>query len=120
MAFREYDVNIDDFDPNGKYTSRQLDAYATAFLREDRRHHTTAENKKLGILLPDQLKKLENREVPVDATEIDGTLTNVMQDPQKPGVFKGDNQKMFGRSHPKGRRVNTDEQRSRGSSYYRG
>ena len=109
-------VDIETFSEKSKYTSAELEEYATAILKQDRKDSKNDHN----ILFEDQLYNKKKREVLVDASEIDGTLTNSMQDKEKPGVYKGDQQKMYNRSHPLGRKTNTDlARKTLGASYYR-
>ena len=112
-----YKTVVEEYDPSRTdYTPAQLELFATTILKQDRRDSGDDHN----IMFNDQLYKLSKREIPVDASEIDATLTNAMQDPNKPGVFRGDGQKMFWREDPRGRKVNNADQRKSGSSYYRG
>jgi len=105
-----------DFSEKETYTSIELEAFASALLKKDRRDSGHDHD----ILFAEQLYNKSKREIMVDAFDIDGTLTNIMQDKNKPGIYKGDGQKMYNRSHPQGRKVNTEDSRkNRGSSYYK-
>lgn len=123
MFFRKPDVKWEDFNPEEEdYTGAQLDAFATAFLRKDRKEHKAANDGKeppITILFEEQLYNRSKREICVNALEIDETLTNSMADTEKPGVTKGDGQRIYQRAHPKGRGLNTDEARKRGASYFK-
>ena len=115
--YRPEDVDPEDFDPEANYTNSQLEAFATAFLKRDRRENKHLD---LGILFQDQLDNRNKREVPVDALEIDPTLTQSMQEKNgRPGVHKGDGQRIFSRTHKEGRKVNSLQQRLKGSSFYK-
>lgn len=110
---------LDEFDLSKEHTAEEYDLYATALLKKDRRDRKDSKEN-FGVLLPDQLYKFKNREPSVNALEIDGTLTNLIQD-GKEGVFKGDGQRIFWRQHPtSGRKVNDKEKRLEGSSYFKG
>lgn len=115
---RQYEqVDLSEFSEDGDYTGSQLEAYATAMLKQDRRENKHLD---LGILFDEQLYNKSKREIIVDAFEIDGTLTNSIQDTDRPGVVKGDGQRIYNRAHPNGRKVNTEEARkTKGASYYK-
>lgn len=110
-------VDLESFSDKGKYTARELEEYATAMLKKDRKETNQDHN----ILFEGQLYKFSKREVSVDALQIDETLTNIMQDKnQRPGVHKGDNQKIYNRTHPLGRKTNTNtDRKTKGSSYFK-
>jgi hypothetical protein len=113
---REEPVDLSTFDPDGKYTPAELDRYAEAMLKEDIR-----ENGNVGhVLLTDHLKQRARREHPVDASNIDGTITQMLSKTDRPVDSAGDGQKLYNRSHPRGRKVNSKRQRTtHGASYYR-
>lgn len=105
------------FDPDQEYTPKMLEAFATSALKKDRKH---LKNGGISILFDDQLYKFSKREVCVDSSQIDGTLTNMMQDPNRPGIHTGDGHKIFNRTHPLGRPTNDKEARKeRGESFYK-
>lgn len=114
MWYYREKANIDDFDEKEKYTNSQLEAFATSLLKNDRKESKESH----GILFDEQLDIDKRREVLVDASEIDGTLTQSIQDNERPGTYKGDGQRIFWRRHPQGRKVNSNEARSRGASYF--
>jgi len=119
MYYRRKPVKIsdlDEFKEGEEYTSSQLEDFGTAFLKRDRRDSGESHS----ILFNEQLYNKSKREVLVDAFDIDGTLTNVMQDKDRPGVFKGDGQRIYNRAHPLGRKVNDENARkTKGASYFR-
>lgn len=119
MWYRKRPVKISDleeFQEGKEYNSSELEAFATAMLKKDRRDTGEDHN----ILFDEQIYNKSKREILVDAFDIDGTLTNIMQDKDKPGVYKGDGQKMYNRAHPLGRKVNDETARkTKGASYYR-
>ena len=113
---QEDQVNLEDFDPNGDYTSYQLDLYASAMLKEDIKKNGNVNH----VLLKDHLASRDRREIKVDATKIDGTITDMLARSDRPVDHSGDNQRMYNRSHPKGRKVNSlAQRRNAGASYYR-
>lgn len=88
---------------------RQLDEEATTILLEDCHaqegrpgEQTKAYRKRYGIVFPEQLIKIQNREYLVATVDY---------------IHEGTG--MFWRSHPEGRTLHTPEQRAQGSSYYR-
>ena len=114
---KEEPVDLSTFDPNGSYTPAELDRYAEAMLKEDIR-----ENGNVGhVLLTDHLKQRARREHPVDASNIDGTITQILDSNKtRPNDASGDGQKLYNRSHPRGRKVNSKRQRTKhGASFYR-
>jgi hypothetical protein len=116
-------VNFEDFDPKKEYTAEQLEAFATALLKKDRADLKSQgrEDETKGILFDEQWYTKKKREVSVDALDIDGTLTNSMQEGLRPGVFKGDGQRMYNRVHPtKGRKTNDRiARKEKGASFYK-
>lgn len=114
---KQLEVDLSTFDPNGKYTDRELDAYADAMLKEDIREHGNVRH----VLLKDHLDSRRRREYPVDASKIDESLTNLLpKNNDRPVNASGDGQMMYNRTHPRGRKVNSKEQRQRhGASFYR-
>lgn len=117
MAWRYQEtVDLSTFDPEGCYTSRELDAYAEAMLKEDIKEHGNVRN----VLLRDHLASRDRREIKVDATKIDGNITNLLPKSDRPVDGSGDGQMMYNRTHPKGRKVNSIEQRrANGASFFR-
>lgn len=104
---RRDDVNVDDFDPDGDYTSTELDAYADAFLRKNSKEKPI--NVYPQILMEEHLYNRRRREILTNQGFPDESLTE---------AISKDGQMLYQRQHPQGRRVNTDEARARGSSYY--
>lgn len=98
------------------YSGAELEAYADALLREDIKENGNQNH----LLFREHLAARIRREVPVGSGVADRTLTNLLPKSERPGVVSGDGQMMYNRTHPRGRKVNSKEQRSRnGASYYR-
>jgi phage major head subunit gpT-like protein len=105
------------FDPQADYTARELEAYAEAILRQDAKANPDADT---NILFDEHLYSRTRREIGNASGIADPTLTVSLQDKNKPGRHTGDGQMMYNRTHPRGRKVNSEEQRKRnGASYYR-
>jgi hypothetical protein len=108
-------VDLDSFDPDATYTSRELDAYADAILQKDARESGVESN----ILFEEQLYRRTRREIKTAEGTVQGIISNRHKD-RAPGRHIGDGQAMYNRQHPQGRKVNSIEQRRRnGASYYR-
>ena len=102
-------------DPEGDYTGRELEEYADALLRQDARTHNPI-NGENPILFEEHLYNRRRREILVAS----GTPDELQGLEDKPGVTRGDGQRIFNRTHPQGRKVNSEDQRRRnGASYYR-
>lgn len=114
---RQEPVDFDTFDDGREdYSSSELEAYADALLRDDIKEHGNQKH----ILFREHLAARARREVSVGSGVADSTLTNLLPKSDRPGVTAGDGQMMYNRTHPRGRKVNSKEQRSRnGASYYR-
>lgn len=111
-------VNLDDFESTGDYNARELEAYADALLKKDIKENGNVQH----ILFKEHLEARGRREMKVDATKIDESITNALpkNDRAKAGVHVGDGQMMYNRTHPKGRKVNSQEQRRKhGASFFR-
>lgn len=110
-------VDLSEFEPtNTEYTDEQLEAYADAMLKED----IKANGNKNHILFKEHLAARARREIKVGAGVVDDVITAHLPKSERPGVVAGDGQMMYNRTHPKGRKVNSREQRLRhGASYYR-
>jgi len=112
-------VQYEDFDPEADYTPREVEAFADALLRQDSRQFNNYSREK-GILFAEHLYTRQRREIGNSTGIADPTLTASLQDKQKPGRHSGDGQMMYNRTHPRGRKVNSEEQRKRnGASYFR-
>ena len=110
-------VDFDTFDPNATYTARELEAFSEALLRADAKDNPDVET---NILFAEHLYSRQRREIGNSTGIADPTLTASLQDKNKPGRFAGDGQMMYNRTHPRGRKVNSEEQRKKnGASYYR-
>lgn len=114
------EVDLSEFNPDGDYTDRQLEAYADAMLKEDIKASGNVNN----ILFEEHLAARRRREVYARSQDSNGTvdeaITTGLPKTNRPGVHAGDGQMMYNRTHPSGRKVNSKEQRLRnGASYYR-
>lgn len=100
-----------DYDPEKQdYTARELERLADQFLRDDARSVDAETGKERGIggenpiLFDEHLYQRQKREI-----------LNENGVPE-PSLISG----IYGRSHPEGRKVNSEEQRRKnGASYYR-
>jgi hypothetical protein len=91
-----------------------LERFTTLLLMGDSRESGDRHN----ILFESHLANRKKREVPVDPLMIDPAFSKKKQ--ESAAKTSGDGQRMFFRSHPEGRKVNSKEQRRRhGASYYR-
>lgn len=108
---RQEEVDLDTFDPEGDYTGKELEAFATAMLRKDSRENKDEWQEK-GILFDSQLANRYRREV------YNKHGVPIAEDLSPAGM--GDGQTMYNRTHPQGRKVNSDKQRrEHGASFYR-
>ena len=91
----------------GDYTAKELEAYANQMLRSD-----IAENKDgPRVLFQEHIEPKWRKEVRSESGTVDDAVTNAMS---------RDGQRMYNRTHPAGRKVNSAEARKRhGASYYR-
>lgn len=115
-------VDLSTLDDQGSYSNRELEAFADAMLRADKEgtENPTGWYTQTGILFEEHLYSRSRREIGNASGIADPTLTRGLQDSQKPGRFSGDGQMMYNRTHPRGRKVNSKEQRDKnGASYYR-
>jgi hypothetical protein len=101
------EVDLDSFDPGSDdYSKRELEAYADAMLREDAK-----QNGSQGILFEEHLYSRRRREVYTAAGVPDEAITHALSK---------DGQTMYNRTHPQGRKVNSEQQRKKnGASFYR-
>lgn len=112
-------VDFSDFSEEEDYSARELEAFADALLRADSRQFTNY-SREHGILFAEHIYTRQRREIGNASGVADPTLTASLQDKQKPGRHSGDGQTMYIRTHPRGRKVNSREQRKKnGASYYR-
>jgi hypothetical protein len=104
---KDYEKELEPFDPNKEYTARELEAYANQMLRED-----IAENKEgPRVLFQEHIEPKWRKEVNSTSGTVDDAITNSMSN---------DGQRIYNRTHPQGRKVNSPESRKRhGASYYR-
>lgn len=103
-------VDLSEFTDEGDYTPAQLEAYADAILRADAK-----ESKPIGvypsILFEEHLYNRRRREILCEQGYPDEALT---------GTLSRDGQMIFNRTHPQGRKVNSEKaRRENGASYYR-
>jgi len=97
----------EDFNPEHKYSSSTLEAYADKLLRED----TKARPEEPKILFQEHIETRWSREVHSETGVADQTLTNAQTPDGAPS---------YNRTHPQGRKVNSEKQRKNsGASYYR-
>jgi hypothetical protein len=106
---KDYEKELEPYDPDKAdlYTARELEAYANQMLRED------VADKKDGprVLFQEHIEPKWRKEVRSESGVVDDALTNAMS---KDGV------RMYNRTHPSGRKVNSEEaRRKHGASYYR-
>lgn len=115
-------VDLSTFDESEDYSNAELEAYASAMLRADKEStdNSTSWYAETGVLFEEHLYSRSRREIGNASGIADPTLTARLQDSQKPGRFSGDGQMMYNRTHPRGRKVNSEEQRKKnGASYFR-
>jgi hypothetical protein len=110
-------VDYSTFDPSkSDYSAAELEAYTDALLKLDIKENGNVEN----ILFREHLAARDRREIKVGSGVADESLTNLLPKTDRPGVTSGDGQMMYNRTHPRGRKVNSKEQRLRnGASFYR-
>lgn len=114
--YQQEPVDLSTFDPEGDYTVSELDAFASQMLKEDIKQNGNIRH----VLLKDHLAARDRREIKVDATQIDGKITDLLPKSDRPVNASGDGQMMYNRTHPKGRKVNSIEQRrANGASFFR-
>lgn len=108
-------VDPDDFDPEKEYKSSELEDFADAFLRRDAKENNPISGEN-PILFEEHLYNRRRREILVGS----GTPDDIQGLDDERGVHRGDGQKIFNRTHPRGRKVNSEEQRKKnGASFYR-
>lgn len=95
--------------PSYEYTSWELNELADELLREDARNERPI-GEYPAILFNEHLYHRRKREILSTSGVVDEALTNELSP---------DGQRMFHRTHPEGRKVNSPEQRKRGSSFYK-
>lgn len=103
-----------DLTKSGDYTPSQIDRFTDAILRADAKvHPIKGEN---PILFDEHIMNRKRREIQVGS----GTPDKIDGLDNERGIHKGDGQKIFNRTHPQGRKVNSAHQRRvNGASYYR-
>ena len=108
-------VDLKNLPPKSRYASAMFqDMFGEAMLRSDIRSQEKPQQyqRQLGILFEGQLKKRQQREKHGKNGVVDDTITQ---------AGSPDGQRIYNRSHPEGRRVNSDEQRrEHGASFYGG
>lgn len=108
-------VDLANLDPSSKYASPGfIEQFGEAMLRKDINSQESPQRyqKQLGVLFKGQLDKREKREKHSKSGVVDDSIT---------AAGSPDGQRFYNRSHPDGRRVNSEEQRERhGSSYFSG
>lgn len=107
MANRYEDLTLSEeftWDPNQHYTPRELDFFADLILRADVRAGNKIRGTENPILFAEHIRTRHKREI------------YNHQGVPDPSIQQG----MYHRTHPEGRKVNTEEQRKRnGASYYK-
>jgi len=112
-------VDFADFDESEEYNGRELEAFADSLLRADSKQFNNY-SREQGILFPEHIYTRQRREIGNSSGVADPTLTASLQDKQKPGRHTGDGQAIYNRTHPRGRKVNSEQQRrDNGASFYR-
>jgi hypothetical protein len=92
------------FNPNGKHTPSELDSFATMILKADIKGGSSTLKGDAPILFAEHLKTRYKREI-----------YNRLGIPD-PSIQQG----MYWRTHPEGRKINTEEARKRsGASFFR-
>lgn len=95
------------FDPSRSYTAAELEAFADLALREDCARRPEAPK----VLFQEHAESRWSREVNTKAGTPDDEIT---------ASLSKDGQTMYNRTHPEGRKVNSDTQRKKnGASFYR-
>lgn len=115
--YKPLEVDLSEFEEDRTdYTNAELEAYTDALLRQDIKENGNTKN----ILFREHLAARDRREIKVGSGVADESLTNLLPKSDRPGVVSGDGQMMYNRTHPRGRKVNSKEQRLRnGASFYR-
>lgn len=118
---RREKIDLDTFELTDDCSARDLEGYADALLRADAKTNPDVET---GILFEEHLYNRKKREVYVKSQDsngiVDPTLTAAIAGRDERGRIRGDGQTMYNRTHPQGRKVNSEEQRKKnGASYYR-
>ena len=97
------------------YTARELEDYTDAILRADAKENNPIHGEN-PILFEEHLYNRRRREILVTS----GTPDDIQGLDDERGIHRGDGQKIFNRTHPQGRKVNSEHQRKKnGASYYR-
>jgi hypothetical protein len=108
-------VDLKNIDPDSKYAREAfIEAFGEAMLRADIRKAEKPQpyQRSLGILFEGQLKKRRDREKRASEGVVDEIIT---------AAGSPDGQRIYNRSHPEGRRINSEEQRKEhGASFYGG
>lgn len=114
--FTREPVDPETFDPEKEdYTQRELEDYADALLRQDAKEDNPIHGDN-PILFEEHLYNRRRREILVTS----GTPDDIQGLDDERGIHRGDGQKIFNRTHPQGRKVNSEHQRKKnGASYYR-
>lgn len=111
-------VEFEDFDPEKEdYTGSELEDFADALLREDAKENNPI-NGEHPILFDEHLYNRRRREILVESGIPDDSLH--IEKASRPGAYRDTGAPMFNRTHPRGRKVNSEEQRKKnGASFYR-
>lgn len=100
--YKKTELTLDDFDANVKWTPKELDEFASLMIREDFKNNPNFRHP--VVLLDEHLTKRYAREI---------YNTNGFPEPS----FGAG---LYWRTHPQGRKMNSEEQRKlNGASFYR-
>lgn len=105
---KEFEKELPPFDPSrSDYTERELELYTNQLLRADRLNNPDGPR----ILFQEHIEPDWRREVLATEGVVDQAITNSLSP---------DGQNIYNRTHPQGRKVNSEEQRRRnGASFFR-
>lgn len=114
--FTREPVDPETLDPEKlDYTNRELEDYTDAILRADAKENNPIHGEN-PILFEEHLYNRRRREILVTS----GTPDDIQGLDDERGIHRGDGQKIYNRTHPQGRKVNSEHQRKKnGASYFR-
>ncbi len=99
-------AELEPFDPTQNYTERELSMHADKMLRD-----AGTDDTDVKILFQEHVEQRWRKEVRVESGTPDASITHALSK---------DNQTMYNRQHPQGRKVNSAAQRkTHGASYFR-
>lgn len=105
---KEFEKDLPEFDPTRTdYTDRELELYSNSLLRLDKDANPDGPQ----IIFQEHIEPKWRREVLANSGTVDDEVTKSLS---------RDGQMMYNRTHPQGRKVNSEEQRKKnGASWYR-